>query len=120
MSTHDGDMLSDAGNYLGDAGRSAFKAAGSRMDGAMDAASDTLEQGKERLRDGAREAGDSLHRAQRGATRAWSDSVDYFRASDARDMLSDVRNLARKHPGKSLMAVAAIGFFVGRALRKDD
>jgi len=90
------------------------------MDGAVDAVSDVLERGKDGLRDRARDAGDSLHRAGRGAARSWSESVDYFRASDARDIVTDARNWAQKHPGKSLIAVAAIGFFVGRALRKDD
>jgi hypothetical protein len=43
----------------------------------------------------------------------------YLREWDERDLLSDVGELAKRHPGKSLLAAAAIGFFVGRSITRE-
>lgn len=43
----------------------------------------------------------------------------YLREWDDRDLLSDVGELAKRHPGKSLLAAAAIGFFVGRSITRE-
>lgn len=112
--------MSDMTNDFGDAAQSAAKAAGSRIEGTIEAASDRLRSGADSVREGAREAGDAVNRVGRGAARVLRESTDYVRGSDAQDMLSDVRALAQKHPGKSLLAVATIGFLLGRAIRKAD
>lgn len=43
----------------------------------------------------------------------------YLREWEDRDLLSDVGELAKRHPGKSLLAAAAIGFFVGRSITRE-
>jgi hypothetical protein len=39
------------------------------------------------------------------------------RDHDSKDMMADLQEFARKHPGKSLLTVAVLGFLAGRALR---
>ena len=47
-------------------------------------------------------------------------TAQYVRAHDVQDMMADLENLVRKHPGQSLIAAAAVGFLLGRAFKSDD
>lgn len=42
----------------------------------------------------------------------------YIREHGTRDMLADVTELTRAHPGKALLAALAVGFLTARALRR--
>ena len=57
------------------------------------------------------------------ATHEVADKVEnasrYIRDKDAKDMLADVESMVRAHPTRSLLAVLAVGFLAGRALRND-
>lgn len=46
-------------------------------------------------------------------------TAKYVREHDSREMLSDIEAVAKRHPAKSLLAVAIVGFLAGRALRND-
>ena len=67
-------------------------------------------------------AGDLLHGAKDRAERV-SDAVknkvssasNYVKNVQAADMWGDVKELARRNPGASMLAVAVIGFAVGRS-----
>jgi hypothetical protein len=96
-------------------------------------AAESLEDGRAAAADGLRVAARSLHRradsitlgAERvsRATHQVADKVDsasrYVRDNDARTMLSDVEDLVRAHPARSLLAVLAVGYLAGRALTQD-
>ena len=96
-------------------------------------ASESLEDGRAAAADGLRVAARSLHRradsiatgAERvsRATHDMADRVDsasrYVRDNDARTMVADVEAMVRRHPARSILAVLAIGFLAGRALRDD-
>lgn len=45
-------------------------------------------------------------------------AADYLGEHDARDMMSDLGRFMRRHPGRSLIAAAAVGFLVGRSFRR--
>jgi len=57
------------------------------------------------------------------ATHEVADKVEnasrYIRDKDAKDMLADVESMVRAHPTRSLLAVLAVGYLAGRALRRD-
>lgn len=53
------------------------------------------------------------------AADALDSTGQYLREWEQRDLMSDVGELAKRHPGKSLLAAAAIGFFVGRAITRE-
>jgi len=40
----------------------------------------------------------------------------YVRELEGRDVMQDLGGLAKRHPGKSMIAAVALGFLVGRAL----
>ena len=47
-------------------------------------------------------------------------TAQYVREHDVKDMMADLENLVRRHPGQSLIAAAAVGFLLGRAFKSDD
>jgi ElaB/YqjD/DUF883 family membrane-anchored ribosome-binding protein len=47
-------------------------------------------------------------------------TAEYVREHDVQDMMADLENFVRRHPGQSLVAAAAVGFFLGRAFKSDD
>lgn len=47
-------------------------------------------------------------------------TADYVRNHDVNGMIADVRTLIKSNPGRSLLAAAFVGFFVGRAFSSND
>jgi len=64
---------------------------------------------------GAQKLSSAMHSAAEGV----QNTATYLRDHDARQMMGDVENVVRKHPGQSLLVAAAVGFLVGRAFRND-
>ena len=69
---------------------------------------DSIAGGGERLSRSTHEVADKVENASR-----------YIRDKDAKDMLADVESMVRAHPTRSLLAVLAVGYLAGRALRRD-
>lgn len=84
-----------------------FARATESLDDAADVASEAIDATRERLGN-----------AGRRASRAASDSADYFRKNGPRGVARDVEDVIRKHPGMALMVCAAVGFLIGRSLKK--
>ena len=47
-------------------------------------------------------------------------TAEYVREHNIQDMMGDVENFVRRHPGQSLVAAAAVGFLLGRAFKRYD
>ena len=81
--------------------------------GALDRTADTLHQ-----------QGDRIASTAANAAHATADKLqnvaDYVRSHDTRAMVDDAGDLVRRYPAQSLVAAAAVGFLVGRALRNSD
>ena len=69
---------------------------------------DSIAGGGERVSQVTHEVADKVENASR-----------YIRDKDAKDMLADVESMVRAHPTRSLLAVLAVGWLAGRALRRD-
>ncbi|MFN8571227.1 MAG: hypothetical protein U0132_04165 [Gemmatimonadaceae bacterium] len=48
------------------------------------------------------------------AAGAIDSAAKYLRTSDATDMATDLRKLARRHPGKAVIMAIALGYAMGR------
>ena len=83
-------------------------------------AEEAVTEGTGRVREGLRRTRDSVEGVGRRAGTAASDSIDYFRESGFRGVVSDLEDVVKKHPGQSLFAVAAVGFALGMTLRRRD
>jgi len=69
---------------------------------------DSIADGGERVSKVAHDVADKVDNASR-----------YIRDKDAKDMIADVETMVRRHPARSLLAVLAVGYLAGRALRSD-
>ena len=65
------------------------------------------------------ETGAKVSQAAHGAADSLESAAQYVRDHDTKEMLSDLEAVIRKHPGKSLLAVLAVGYLAGRALQRD-
>ena len=79
-----------------------------------------LDDGADKLKEGIRHTSDGVRSAGKRASDVISHSSAYLRTNGAKDMIDDVEGLVREHPGKALLAVAAIGFLLGRSLTSRD
>jgi len=82
---------------------------------------DAVDRGREgvanQIDGAAHRAGQVSGVADRTADRLGS-AAKYVRDHDTRDLLDQLAGLVRSHPGKSLLAIAALGFVTGRAWRR--
>jgi ElaB/YqjD/DUF883 family membrane-anchored ribosome-binding protein len=72
-------------------------------------------------------AGEMLHGVKDRADRVGesiksrvSSATTYVKTAQAADMWGDVKELARRNPGASMLAVAAVGFVLGRSTTRRD
>ena len=74
-----------------------------------------------------REAAEGMHKVRETSRRAGgrvksglSQATNYVKNLDAADMWGDVKELARRNPGASLLAMAVIGFALGRTTSRSS
>ena len=83
---------------------------------------DTLEGAARTLHtkaDSLAQGGERASKAAHGVAEKVDNASRYIRDKDAKDMLADVEHMVRNHPTRSLLAVLAVGYLAGRALRRD-
>lgn len=96
----------------------------------MNQVADRADQQRERAAGGMQQAADQIRQradqipgGERGqqfahtAADKMESAAGYMRSTDVSGMARDLEAVVRDHPKESLIAAAAIGFFVGRALR---
>ena len=81
---------------------------------------DALGRTANRLHQKADEYDGKVSRAIDGAADALDSTGRYLRDFDGREAMNEITNLARKHPGKSLLAAVVLGFVVGRSFTRSD
>lgn len=82
---------------------------------------DVLDSGRERIADGLDGAARRADQASDVAGRAvdkFETMAKHVRENDTRALMAQLASLVRTHPGKSILAVAAVGYLAGRALRR--
>jgi ElaB/YqjD/DUF883 family membrane-anchored ribosome-binding protein len=60
----------------------------------------------------------ALARARDTVQRGMSGAQDYLQSHDVEDMIEDARNVARRHPRAAITLFVAVGFILGRVLRR--
>ena len=85
--------------------------AGSDATGFEDALAD-------RARGAGRRVPEAFSRARSTVQRGISGAQDYVRTHDADDVLEDAREVARKNPRVAILAFVALGFVLGRLMRR--
>ncbi|HUQ10229.1 MAG TPA: hypothetical protein VM146_07925 [Steroidobacteraceae bacterium] len=63
--------------------------------------------------------GEKIVEAAHTAAAAIEDATDYLREQDWSEMLSDARELMKRHPGAMLLTAAAVGFLLARSVARN-
>lgn len=102
----------EPGSELGDASRQVrrgFERAGAKLD-----------DGADRIKDGIRHTSDGVRSAGKRVSNALGSSSEYLRTNGAKDVIADIEELVKEHPGKAMLAVAAIAYVMGRSMASKD
>jgi ElaB/YqjD/DUF883 family membrane-anchored ribosome-binding protein len=91
----------------------AADAASGKFDNARQSAADKLHGAADTVRQGA----DAVASATHSAADRLASSADYLESHDARRMLSDLIEVVKKYPGRSIVIATVIGFMISRAFR---
>ena len=79
-----------------------------KTSGALDGAADRVERAGHSVSARVATAADK-------AASALGSTAEYVRDIDSRDIMEDVTNMAKRHPGATLAAAVVLGFLVGRS-----
>jgi hypothetical protein len=109
-SVNGGDGVSQAKSRATEMGRQAADAIAQ----GIDAAASTLHSRAESL-----PGGEKVARAAQGAADAMEKAAGYVRDQDLKGMLSDIQQAAKRHPGATLLAAAALGLVLARTFSRD-
>lgn len=115
-----GDSAETRANEFGAELGSELESASRQVRRGFERAGAKLDDGADKLKDGLRHTSDGVRSAGKRVSNVVGNSSEYFRANGLNDMIEDVEGVVRQHPGKSLLAVAAIGFLLGRSLTSRD
>ena len=85
-----------------------------RLARGMDSAAASLHERAEAL-----PGGPKVARAAHATAGAMETAADYVRDREVKEMLSDVQQAARKHPGVTLLAATAVGFLLARLMSRN-
>jgi ElaB/YqjD/DUF883 family membrane-anchored ribosome-binding protein len=92
------------------------RSAGEKLHASRGAAADKLDDAALNLHDRAEQASELGHAA---ANRVGA-SARYIRDHGTKEIVADVEEIVRTHPGKSLLVAAVVGFLAARAFRSND
>jgi len=122
----------DVDAAAGEMAQRARNAAASMTDAAGNAAAAALAESRATTADGLDTAASAIHeRAEelpggdtvrnfaRATANRLNTSADYVRSHDAKRMMADVETFVKSNPGAALVAAAAFGVLLGRALSRD-
>ena len=126
------DPLNDSADAIGERAANRANEVKESMSDMARTAADRLNAGRETAAERLASAASSVHdRADQlpggpkvtqfahAAADRLSTTADYMRSHDARRMMADVEGLVKNNPGPALVAAAAFGFILSRALSRD-
>ena len=100
--------LADASSRLQDKASEAFRAGRIATADGLDAAASGIKAGGDDVAEFAHDAAGSLKA-----------TAKYVRKHDGARIVDDIESLITAHPGKALLGAVLVGFFAGRAFRRD-
>ena len=92
------------------------RAAATTIDQNRDPAANRLDSAAAAIKDG----GENIAGAANAAAGKLNSTADYVRQNDVDSMMTDLLRFVRNHPGPTLVAAAVGGFFLGRALTRNE
>ncbi|MGH9630904.1 MAG: hypothetical protein ACRD7E_21545 [Bryobacteraceae bacterium] len=93
--------------------------AADKIDRNRESAAGALHNTASTLRNRGQSSGESITRIATRAADRLDTTATYMQDHSFRDMMDDVGQVVRRHPGPSIAAAAAVGFLLGAAMRRD-
>jgi ElaB/YqjD/DUF883 family membrane-anchored ribosome-binding protein len=115
-----GDRISDQAERIRDRAAEAGQQAMKAVDTGRQKAASGLESAAEKLHStaGTLPGGERVNRAAHKTADALGATGRYMRENSFGDMLGDVGDVVKAHPTQALLAALAVGFLVGRSMRR--
>jgi len=113
-----GDGISQGASRAAEIGERAAAALDDKRDAvarAIDAAASALHARVESL-----PGGPDVARAAQSTADTMEKAADYVRDQDLKGMLSDITQIAKRHPGATLLVATALGFMAVRAMGRNQ
>lgn len=91
-----------------------------RADAGRERAAEGMQTAAEQVREKAEQlpGGERTGQMAQKAADKMESAAGYMREHDVNEMASDFQQIVRDHPREALIAAAAVGFLVGKAMRK--
>ena len=92
---------------------------GKKLDEARSGTADALESAASSVRSTGRRGAETIDALSRNAAGKLDTSAAYVRSHDVGGMLTNLRQVIRRHPTGFVLLAAGIGFFAGSAVRRN-
>jgi ElaB/YqjD/DUF883 family membrane-anchored ribosome-binding protein len=112
------ETASDLGKNAIDSIEDLRRSAGRKLDNVRDQTGDALHAAASSVRTTGRQSSKAIDEFTTDAAKRLDATASYIEDTDLTGMFTGVRNYARRYPTRSLVAAAAIGFFVGSAFSR--
>ena len=114
--------VEEAKDGIADKAKNLAQSATDAIDGKRDAAASSLASAASAIHEHARDlpGGETVANLAHGTAEKLDATASYVRRHDSKQMMADVEQFVKTHPGQSLLAIAAVGFLAGRAFRGND
>ena len=109
---------SELGNEAKESMEELGRAAGRRLDEALNETGDALHTAASSVRTTGRRGLKAIDNFTTGAADRLDATASYVKHHDLGGMLTGLRKFTRRHPTRSLLAAAAIGFFAGSIISR--
>jgi ElaB/YqjD/DUF883 family membrane-anchored ribosome-binding protein len=110
-----GEELSDAVKQVADLGQTAID----KLDDVRHGTADALAGAASSVRSTGRQGSEAIEDLTKSAASKLDSTAAYVRKHDMGDMLGHLRHVVRRNPTSFIVGAAAIGFFLGTAIRRE-
>ena len=112
------ETASELGKEAKDSMEELGRSAGRKLDEARDETGSALHAAASSVRTNGRRGSEAIDNLATGAADRLDRTASYVEDNDLRSVMTGIRKYSRRHPTRSLLAAAAIGFLAGSALSR--
>lgn len=85
-----------------------------------DKVADALDRTGERLQRKGEQLGNGVANAAQRTAGAVESAGQFLRDFDGDELVTDMKSMVKRHPGRTLVGALLVGFFIGRTFRSND
>lgn len=115
------DQFSDAANSLREKAENLGRRAADKISETRGSAAHGLENAASSIHEKADRlpGGETVHSMAHSTADMLSNTANYMKTHELKDVVTDIEECVKRNPGQSLMAAVFVGFLAGRLFRED-